>query len=186
MATRKAFIEHDVATVYPRRAPDVAALEVGLRSSIVVPLICQGQVIGALSIRSRRVGAFGPREQVLIEHLARLIAPAVDRMGLSERMNRLTDGRKDQASPRQRSVGHGSPADAGVLLVHPGAGNGLSPREQDVLALLARGTGNREIGVTLSISPNTVKTHIRRILSKLGARNRTEAALAGRGQAETG
>ncbi|HLF05206.1 MAG TPA: LuxR C-terminal-related transcriptional regulator [Dehalococcoidia bacterium] len=184
--TRQTFVEHDVAAVYSTRAPDVAALEVGLRSSIVVPLICQGQVIGALSIRSRRAGAFGPREQVLIEHLARLIAPAVDRVKLSERVSRLTNGQKDQANPRQPKAGHGPEAGADTSVPAPPREGRLSPREQDVLALLAMGTGNQEIGVALSISRNTVKTHVSNILGKLKVRNRTEAAQVWLGQAGTG
>jgi DNA-binding NarL/FixJ family response regulator len=52
----------------------------------------------------------------------------------------------------------------------------LSPREWDVLKLLSDGLQNKEIASTLSVSPNTVKTHIRAILSKLSLTNRTQAA----------
>ena len=52
----------------------------------------------------------------------------------------------------------------------------LSPREWDVLRLLADGMKNREIGETLFVSENTVKTHIRGILTKLSLKNRTQAA----------
>jgi len=52
----------------------------------------------------------------------------------------------------------------------------LSPRETKVLELVAEGLANKEIAVTLSISENTVKTHVRHILDKLGLRSRTEAA----------
>lgn len=52
----------------------------------------------------------------------------------------------------------------------------LSERERDVLALLAAGLTNREIGARLSISEPTVKTHVGRVLSKLHLRNRSEAA----------
>lgn len=51
----------------------------------------------------------------------------------------------------------------------------LSPREQEVLAELAQGATTAEIAVTLHISPNTVKTYVRRILDKLDVSNRTEA-----------
>lgn len=51
----------------------------------------------------------------------------------------------------------------------------LSPREQEVLAEVAQGATTAEIAATLVISKNTVKTHIRRILKKLEANNRTEA-----------
>ncbi len=53
---------------------------------------------------------------------------------------------------------------------------GLSPRENDVLAMLADGLTDREIANALTISPRTVETHVSNILHKLGVRNRAEAA----------
>lgn len=55
-------------------------------------------------------------------------------------------------------------------------GHGLTPRERDVLRLLAKGHSNEEIGQLLFISPRTAQTHITHLLSKLGLTNRTEAA----------
>ena len=52
----------------------------------------------------------------------------------------------------------------------------LSQREVEVLRLLAAGRSNREIADALCISLNTVATHVRSILAKTGAANRTEAA----------
>jgi transcriptional regulator EpsA len=52
----------------------------------------------------------------------------------------------------------------------------LSIREQEILDLVCRGTTNVDIAMALSISPFTVKNHIQRILRKIGASNRTEAA----------
>jgi len=59
------------------------------------------------------------------------------------------------------------------------AGNGLeqlSPREEEILRLLAEGLTDREIGETLMISSRTVETHVGNILRKLDAKNRAEAA----------
>ena len=56
---------------------------------------------------------------------------------------------------------------------------GLSPRELEVLALLAEGRTNREIGEALFISPKTASVHVTHILDKLGVSSRVEAALAG-------
>jgi DNA-binding CsgD family transcriptional regulator len=52
---------------------------------------------------------------------------------------------------------------------------GITRREMEVLELVARGLSNREIGETLFVSENTVKTHCSRAFDKLGARRRTEA-----------
>ena len=53
---------------------------------------------------------------------------------------------------------------------------GLSSREAEIIALVARGLSNREIGKELFISEHTAANHIRSILRKTGCANRTEAA----------
>jgi DNA-binding CsgD family transcriptional regulator len=58
---------------------------------------------------------------------------------------------------------------------------GLSPAETTVLDALAGGLSNRELASTLCISAHTVKTHVHRILGKLGVRSRVQAALLARG-----
>jgi two-component system nitrate/nitrite response regulator NarL len=59
----------------------------------------------------------------------------------------------------------------------------LSPREQDILALLVEGASNKTIGIRLQIEDSTVKVHLRKILKKIPAANRTQAAVwaAGKG-----
>jgi DNA-binding NarL/FixJ family response regulator len=53
---------------------------------------------------------------------------------------------------------------------------GLSPRETEVLGIVAKGFTNREIGESLHIAENTVKNHLRNILDKLHLNNRAQAA----------
>lgn len=59
---------------------------------------------------------------------------------------------------------------------HESGGEDLSPRERDVLRLIAQGLSNKEIGAALSLSPHTIKAHLRSILDKLQLRNRAEVA----------
>ncbi len=55
----------------------------------------------------------------------------------------------------------------------------LTPREVQVLGLLAEGAGNKEIAARLNISEHTAKFHISSIFSKLGVSTRTEAVTRG-------
>lgn len=59
----------------------------------------------------------------------------------------------------------------------PATWDDLTPREQEVLRLIAAGASNREIAQTLYISEGTVKNYVTRILSHLGLRDRTQAAI---------
>lgn len=56
----------------------------------------------------------------------------------------------------------------------------ITPRELEILGLIAQGLSNKEIGERVFVSENTVKTHASRLFEKLGARRRTEAAQLGR------
>ena len=53
----------------------------------------------------------------------------------------------------------------------------LSERELEVLRLMAQGMSNQEIGTALSIGESTIKSHVNRILSKLGVNDRTQAVI---------
>lgn len=64
------------------------------------------------------------------------------------------------------------------LLGHSNPGLGLTRREIEVLACVAGGRTNAEIGALLGIAPGTVKKHLDRIYEKLGVGTRTEAVLA--------
>lgn len=57
---------------------------------------------------------------------------------------------------------------------------GVTPRELEILELIAAGLSNREIADRLCVSENTVKTHSSRLFDKLGARRRTQAVQIGK------
>jgi DNA-binding NarL/FixJ family response regulator len=56
----------------------------------------------------------------------------------------------------------------------------LTPREIEVLRLVAEGSTNREIAERLYLSEGTVKNHVSRVLTRLGLRDRTQAAIYAR------
>ena len=62
-------------------------------------------------------------------------------------------------------------------MTRTGKSEGLSAREEDVARLLLRGVSNKEIARALGVEVVTVKKHVGSICRKLGARNRTQAAL---------
>ncbi len=57
---------------------------------------------------------------------------------------------------------------------------GITPRELEILELIAAGLSNREIAERVHVSENTVKTHSSRVFDKLGARRRTQAVQLGK------
>jgi ATP/maltotriose-dependent transcriptional regulator MalT len=57
---------------------------------------------------------------------------------------------------------------------------GITPRELEILELIAQGLSNREIAERVFVSENTVKTHSSRVFDKLGARRRTQAVQLGK------
>ncbi|WP_328461452.1 response regulator transcription factor [Actinoplanes sp. NBC_00393] len=83
-----------------------------------------------------------------------LLAPAVTRRVIAE-----------FSTPRPRNPEPGARLDE------------LTPREHEVLILLAGGATNAEIATELHLGETTVKTHVSRVLTKLGARDRTQAVV---------
>lgn len=57
---------------------------------------------------------------------------------------------------------------------------GITPRELEILELIAAGLSNKEIAARVFVSENTVKTHSSRVFDKLGARRRTQAVQLGK------
>jgi len=93
-----------------------------------------------------------------------LLAPAVTRRLISEFARIQPDPRE---GPR-----------AGPRTATPAALAALTPRETEVLRLVAEGLSNPEIAMRLVVTEETVKTHVSRLLAKLGLRDRTQAVVA--------
>ncbi|MFB6776590.1 response regulator [Streptomyces sp. NPDC056352] len=90
-----------------------------------------------------------------------LLAPSVTRRLIA-----------DFARQRPGGSGAGGRSDAVALRL-----NGLTPRETEVLELIARGLSNQEIAGRLVLAEQTVKTHIGRVLAKLDLRDRAQAVI---------
>ncbi|MDQ1051020.1 response regulator transcription factor [Streptomyces sp. V4I2] len=125
-------------------------------------------------VQALRAGAHGyllkdlPAED--LAHAVRLAHAGVTQLDSSV-ARRLTDSLPPTgtvAGPAAGSVPAQAPAVA------------LSPREIDILRLLAHGHSNREIAARLYLSEGTVKNHVSRILQRLALRDRTQAALRAR------
>lgn len=84
----------------------------------------------------------------------------------------------EEEAPRRTSTETASLQDRRLrVLPSPRTRPDLTPREQQVLRMLATGDGTREIADSLCISPTTVRTHVRNLLEKLSAHSRLEAVL---------
>jgi DNA-binding NarL/FixJ family response regulator len=138
----------------------VAALEVATRVLVLTTFDLDEYVFGAL-----RAGASGfllkdtPPAQLLegIRVVARgeaLLAPSVTRQLIEEFVRREPVATTPQEPPASMAA--------------------LTERETEVLVLVARGLSNQEIGQELFVTPATAKTHVSRLLMKLGARDRTQ------------
>jgi len=96
----------------------------------------------------------------------------------------LKDTRSDELCRAIKAAAAGqvqlSPGAAARLLREvraPDSPEALTPRETDVLRLLAEGKSNKQIAADLGVGENTVRTHVSSILAKLGVQSRTQAAL---------
>jgi GAF domain-containing protein len=76
----------------------------GLRSSIMLHLKSRGRIIGTLSLRSRKVGAYGPREQAILEWLADLITPAIENSELYAQTKRAEEELRQSVSSTAPSL----------------------------------------------------------------------------------
>ncbi len=99
-----------------------------------------------------------------------IFAAETGRLGLARE---LAQAARQLAEP----IGHARVLRLLETVARPIGSDGLTDRELDVLRLLAAGLSNQEIGARLHISSNTAANHVRSILMKTGAANRTQAAM---------
>jgi DNA-binding NarL/FixJ family response regulator len=155
----------EAAGVLERRRPDVVLLDYRLPD-----------MVGTECLRGlRHLGVAIPV----------VLMTAVSEQGLNETAKEagaqgsvLKTGRAEELVSTLRLVLAGEPT---FDLRHPPRAAGrshLSPREREVLRLIASGATNNEVGVALGVSAETVKTLVARTFGKLGVRRRAEAVSA--------
>jgi DNA-binding CsgD family transcriptional regulator len=142
-----------------------------LASSVVVPLALSGRLVGVMNA-SREPGAprMDEHSARLLELLANQAAILIDNAQMLEELQRK-DQRLEQLVDQLLGESGRRPT-THVDLLAP-----LTRREQQVVELLVDGLTNREIASRLVVEPDTVKDHVQSIIKKLGATDRTHAAV---------
>ena len=98
---------------------------------------------------------------------------------IQQALHRVADGQAALDPAVQRhlvaAIAAGPPGDESAPPPDPSLPDGLTPREAEVLTLIAAGLSNAEIAGRLVVSEATVKSHVNHILTKIGARDRAQA-----------
>ena len=128
----------------------------GFKAYGAVPLMSRGRLLGALEIFHRKPLTPDEEWASFLDALGSVAAIAIDNASMQERL------RKVQIAPPARKAPAPPPT--------------LSKLEVQILHLMVEGMTNREIAVQVHLSQNTIKFHVRQILQKTGASNRTELA----------
>jgi DNA-binding NarL/FixJ family response regulator len=81
------------------------------------------------------------------------------------------------SAPSSANASPAAPCPSSIQSIFTRTQFALSPREREVLQLIARGHSNRQIARDLAIGEQTVKTHVRSILTKLGLQDRVQTAI---------
>jgi signal transduction histidine kinase/DNA-binding response OmpR family regulator len=113
MRTHQTVIRHDIADARTFHI-DQFLVDSGLHGSIMVPLISKDRVIGSMSLQSRKIGTYGEREQIILERLAKQIAPAIENAQLYDETIKEKE-RTTNALVQLRALLNS--VDAGILLV---------------------------------------------------------------------
>lgn len=170
---------------HPRRLPDGSVLWDGVALDVTDRHEARAALDAALDAARRREVSGSGLTAVALRDLARPVAQLREEIaalgpGGAAAMRRLVELEAALASAMSlmQVAGHAGalPMPDGAA-VPPAAPTDLTPRQQDIHTLLREGLSNRDIAARLGIGEGTVKLHVSAVLRRLGARNRTKAAL---------
>jgi DNA-binding NarL/FixJ family response regulator len=134
---------------------------------------------------TRRIVAAAPECGVLVLTMLDDDTSVLAAMQVGARGYLLKDAQRDDVLAAISTVAAGGavfgPGVADRLLRKGAPAADLTPRESEVLAMIARGASNAEIATELGLSLKTVQNHVANVLNKLQVRDRTQAALRMRG-----
>jgi LuxR family transcriptional regulator, maltose regulon positive regulatory protein len=171
---------HGLCLAIAGRAQEaVSAAETAESSTTAVEVRVLAQAVRAVVAAADGEGGHGSRLLDLAHELGAwdpVVAALRSSRTLSDLLAGLDDARPQLELLYQRSNDAGLARRAGFRTRSSKPPDEiLSPREMEVLQLLARGLRNREIAKALVISDSTTKVHVRHVLEKMGVRTRTEA-----------
>jgi DNA-binding CsgD family transcriptional regulator len=138
--------------------------------------LCGGVLITLLKLTEYRF--------LVVEHSLEIYGGLVAAVfsGLGIWLGLTLTRKKEQALPQQGTLGTASSTDREPFTADAQRMSelGITPRELEILGLIAAGLSTREIAERLFVSENTVKTHSSRLFDKLGAKRRTQAVQLGK------
>ena len=162
----------DAAMIASNSRPDVMLLDVSMPGG---GLIAIGQVLTVSPSTKVLMLTVSEEVDTLLGALQRgamgYVLKGVGSRGLAEAIRTILNGSRYISPTMSAKVMENS------LQGGTSEKNGLTPREREVMDLVAQGLSDKHIGLRLGLQEKTVKHHMTQILSKLGASNRTEAAL---------
>ncbi len=158
--------------------------QAGLTGYVVAPVVVGDRVVGLVHADRPRSGRLTDADRDQVQLFADRFGRAYERAVLADRVAAQRESLRLAVSVGNRPaslvdatvVRFAAPAPEQRSFTETRRDSSLSDREREVLALLADGATNAQISAALVLAESTVKWHVKRILAKLGAANRAEAA----------
>jgi DNA-binding CsgD family transcriptional regulator len=155
----------------------------GMRTYVEVPLLNKTEVIGLLAVLRQEVRAFTDKQIRFLQNFATEAVIAIENTRLLNELRQSLQEQTVSPIPKFSNL----PLETqgpGLRIAIPNSaplgnrvGEALTARECDILRLISQGFSNKSIARMLGISPETVKSHVKRVFVKLAVSTRAAAAL---------